>query len=794
MLISSFLYHFYNANTAVEHNIGSGGGDALVHVNHLVRRVDHHSTFFVVAACLIPVLVILSGIFAGLTLGYMSLDETQLTVLATSGTPQQQEYAKKIIPVRRNGHLLLVSLLLANMVVNETLPVISDEVLGGGVPAVAVSTVLIVIFSEIIPQSICSRYGLYIGAKCAIPVRILMYSLWIIAWPVAKMLEAVLGPHHGIMYRRAELKELINLHSNVSPHGGDLKHDTVNIIGHTLDLQEKVVKDAMTPIDKVFMLHIDATLNYETLRRVCESGHSRVPVYEEVEVKVGTTKVAKKIVGVLLVKQCVLLDPQDETPLRSLPLNKLPSIPYDEPLLTTLDRFQEGRSHMAIVSLFSNGRAASVREAAKTDLTRRFLKNVGFGDGEQSKEDLEKAWDELREGKFEVKEASEHEKPKRFTGTFGGGREQTMPADAVMTGERADDFLKGIDTHVNPLGLITLEDVLEELIGEEIYDEFDLTGPQSASKYIPPAAVAGEEEEQIRRRSPVTEVPPPLKPTASMPAVAHATHMTTKLSPGIQFPKVNIFGRSRSQPGRPRSPSAPSRTVPSIAEKVTEKDEYDDRKDDEKGMTDTTTDGTTLHPTLTIETDATLLPDGSTVSGSGGDSMRLPTIALPTIVDEHERRPSIVSFAERGRVSSAPGTPRNHSPSTRNVTEAILQTQTRRRAAHLLPPGNTAGVDASHPPAVRQVVPKGRFKSSPLSPIGSLAPVPSHDEDHADDDKDKADTKCKDEQTAGIVAWNERTHNIDEQEYEYDTDIEYDDDDQKTTYSDPYIREPREGL
>lgn len=36
---------------------------------------------------LIPILVILSGVFAGLTLGYMSLDETQLNVLSISGTP-----------------------------------------------------------------------------------------------------------------------------------------------------------------------------------------------------------------------------------------------------------------------------------------------------------------------------------------------------------------------------------------------------------------------------------------------------------------------------------------------------------------------------------------------------------------------------------------------------------------------------------------------------------------------------------------------------------------------------------
>lgn len=41
----------------------------------------------VILGCLMPILVILSGIFAGLTLGYMSLDETQLNVLSISGTP-----------------------------------------------------------------------------------------------------------------------------------------------------------------------------------------------------------------------------------------------------------------------------------------------------------------------------------------------------------------------------------------------------------------------------------------------------------------------------------------------------------------------------------------------------------------------------------------------------------------------------------------------------------------------------------------------------------------------------------
>lgn len=64
----------------------------------------------------------------------------------------------------------------------------------------------------------------------------------IVAWPVAKLLELVLGAHHGIIYRRGELKELIAMHSSHAIHGGDLKTDTVTIIGATLDLQEKVVK------------------------------------------------------------------------------------------------------------------------------------------------------------------------------------------------------------------------------------------------------------------------------------------------------------------------------------------------------------------------------------------------------------------------------------------------------------------------------------------------------------------------------------------------------------------------
>lgn len=70
-------------------------------------------------AILVVALVLMSGVFAGLTLGYMSLDETQLQVLMSTGSDIQKARAAKIIPIRKDGHLLLSTLLIANMITNE---------------------------------------------------------------------------------------------------------------------------------------------------------------------------------------------------------------------------------------------------------------------------------------------------------------------------------------------------------------------------------------------------------------------------------------------------------------------------------------------------------------------------------------------------------------------------------------------------------------------------------------------------------------------------------------------------
>lgn len=56
---------------------------------------------------------------------------------------------------------------LLTLAIDHFIPAIFlDSVLGGGVGAVVLSTCLIVIFGEVIPQALCARHGLRIGAKC----------------------------------------------------------------------------------------------------------------------------------------------------------------------------------------------------------------------------------------------------------------------------------------------------------------------------------------------------------------------------------------------------------------------------------------------------------------------------------------------------------------------------------------------------------------------------------------------------------------------------------------------------
>ncbi|KAI8825772.1 uncharacterized protein EV422DRAFT_491423, partial [Fimicolochytrium jonesii] len=333
------------------------------------------------------VLVLIGGIFAGLTIGIMSLDTTNLEILRNSGTEQEQRYAAKIEPVRKHGHWVLTTLLLGNVVINETLPILFDSLVGGGIAAIIISTGLVVLFGEIIPNAICARNGLAVGAAFAPLVKMCMWIMAPLSWPIAKLLDALLGHEEGTIYARAQLKTLIRIHE-VNQEGsngscGDLIHDEVGIISAVLDLKDKSAKQIMTPLDDVFMMEINQVIDVQMIKELISRGHSRIPVYQ------GDRS---NLIAILLAKRLIGYNVEKAKRISDVPLTYLPIIDGETNLFDMLNFFQEGRSHMAAVAMRV--------------------------DGSTEREDDGKAEREI-------------------------------------------------------LGVITLEDVIEELIGEEIIDETD---------------------------------------------------------------------------------------------------------------------------------------------------------------------------------------------------------------------------------------------------------------------------------------------------------------------------------
>ena len=82
---------------------------------------------------------------SGLTMGLLSLDVMSLEVFKRGGKPKEQKYASRIIQLVKQHHLLLVTLLLANAVAVESMPILLDKVTHE-IVAIAISVISVLIF------------------------------------------------------------------------------------------------------------------------------------------------------------------------------------------------------------------------------------------------------------------------------------------------------------------------------------------------------------------------------------------------------------------------------------------------------------------------------------------------------------------------------------------------------------------------------------------------------------------------------------------------------------------------
>ncbi|XP_027352860.1 DUF21 domain-containing protein At2g14520-like isoform X2 [Abrus precatorius] len=407
-------------------------------------------TQFFIRLLIIVLLVLFAGLMSGLTLGLMSLSLVDLEVLAKSGTPQDRKHAEKILPVVKNQHLLLCTLLICNAAAMEALPIFLDSlVVAWG--AILISVTLILLFGEIIPQSVCSRYGLAIGATVAPVVRVLVWICFPVAYPISKLLDILLGHRHEALFRRAELKTLVNLHGNEAGKGGELTHDETTIIAGALELSEKTAGDAMTPITEIFSIDINSKLNRDLMNLILEKGHSRVPVYYEQPTN---------IIGLILVKNLLTIDPEDEVPVKSVTIRRIPSVPETMPLYDILNEFQKGHSHMAVVVRHSD----KTRQQSSNNNAVRDVK-VDIDREKTPQENILKT----KRSFHKWKSFPNTNNPAR-SGSKSRKWSKHMYSDILEIDENSFPKLPEKEEAV---GIITMEDVIEELLQEEIFDETD---------------------------------------------------------------------------------------------------------------------------------------------------------------------------------------------------------------------------------------------------------------------------------------------------------------------------------
>jgi metal transporter CNNM len=220
----------------------------------------------------VVVLIGFSALCSGLNIALMSLNVDDLRRKAKLGN----NWARKAYYFRERTHLTLAAILLTNIAAVSATSLVLEGVLYGFFAGI-VTTLLIVVFGEILPQAIFSRNALrYMSLLSPI-----LKTMIVITYPVSKPLQLLLDnlftQQERQLHTRHELGILISEH--LGEQESELDNDEVEIIRGALQLSEKRVSDIMMPIESVYYLTPDSTLTGNKITEMKTVGRSRIPVF-----------------------------------------------------------------------------------------------------------------------------------------------------------------------------------------------------------------------------------------------------------------------------------------------------------------------------------------------------------------------------------------------------------------------------------------------------------------------------------------------------------------------------------
>ncbi|MES1202032.1 MAG: HlyC/CorC family transporter [Pseudomonadota bacterium] len=235
----------------------------------------------------------LTTIILAIASGFFSASETGLTAASRARMHQLEKdgdiRATRVNKLLDHRERMIGALLLGNLLLNTLAAVITgsllEEALGkyGVAAATFVTTVIVLIFAEVLPKTIAIAHpdstALRVAPFAQVVVWVLSPIVKTVQWIVGKTLallritpKAAPDPYAA----EAEIRGAVELHTEE----GAVETQVRNRLVGTLDLGELVVADVM--IHRKAMKTIDADLPVrEIIAQATQSSHTRMPLYKD---------------------------------------------------------------------------------------------------------------------------------------------------------------------------------------------------------------------------------------------------------------------------------------------------------------------------------------------------------------------------------------------------------------------------------------------------------------------------------------------------------------------------------
>lgn len=229
------------------------------------------------------ILVIISAFFSGSELAFVVSNKLKIEVRAR----KKNFAAKGAYSFVQNPQYFFSTILIANNIVNIAFASLSAVILSiafnlNEFSILIISTLILLIFGELLPKYFARELGDRIVLFTSIPIRILFYILY----PFVKItasLSSFLTQSSNMKAENIDFlfsKEDIEFLVKESHEAGVVNKKESAIISRVLALGEQKVYEAMRPRTEIVGVEIDSTID-EAISTFIESGYSKLPVYEE---------------------------------------------------------------------------------------------------------------------------------------------------------------------------------------------------------------------------------------------------------------------------------------------------------------------------------------------------------------------------------------------------------------------------------------------------------------------------------------------------------------------------------